>query len=45
MGREGSEVSIKLEKNLTGKLIRVNDALQILPDKYLLSAERMICLP
>lgn len=38
MGLEGSEVSIMWLKNLRGKLIQRKCALQILEDKYLLSA-------
>ena len=45
VGREGSEVSIKPEKNLTGKLLLYKYRLQILLDKYLLSAVTNIFVP
>ena len=37
MGRDGSEESIKIEKNLYEKIIVRKFVLQILIDKYLLS--------
>ena len=40
VGRDESDDSIQVEKNLTGKLIQLRDALQTLPDKYLLSDEK-----
>jgi hypothetical protein len=42
VGREGSEESILVKKNLRGKLIYNKDVLQISPDKYLLSEETII---